>query len=259
MHIIKSGYGTFEHGSKIGPVHWPHADLFILHRGEIELTIQGRAHRLNSKSAVLIPANCEFYGQASAPSLASIFHFKLDRAGYSNCFAHLNKLLNTEQSTQVFKLSDLIENDIKRCLSLHASNSPQENTSSLFSFVLSELKNSSDHNSLKQPNSKFKRLLIEIDKTILQETTTAFWAGKMNMSESHFRHEFKKQVGTTLVNYKNHNKITLACEQLEQSSQSIQQIAYNLGFTELSSFYRLFKKITQQTPKQFRRSRNVFI
>lgn len=43
-----------------------------------------------------------------------------------------------------------------------------------------------------------------------------------------------------------------ACEQLRHSNKSSEDIAQELGFIEVTSFYRSFKKWTGQTPAQFR-------
>lgn len=258
MELIKSGYGTFEQGQQLGPICWPHFDLFTVHQGVVMLNIEGQLHTLGSNTSILIPANSEFHGETREASLASVFHFKLDQQGYAHSFAHLNKLLTLGAKPQVFELSDIIHRDIKRCLNICGSEASGEINLSFFSFVLAELMHGSAHNDLPEPNGKFKQLLKDIDKHITEEHNVSYWAQQVNMSESHFRYEFKKQVGLSLVNYKNQKKIALACELLEQSNVSIQQIAYNLGFGELASFYRLFKKVTQQTPKQFRQSRQVF-
>ena len=258
MDIIKSGYGSFEQDKSFGPICWPHFDLFTVHQGQVSLFIEGRVNTLNTQEAILIPAHCSFSGKANLPSLASVFHFKLDESGYSNGFSHLNQLIETGQSVNTFSLTDIVHLDLKRCLSVFAKNSNIETSVSLLSFILAELMSEPMQPVLGEPNEKFRSLLTEIDSNLTNDSSARYWALRANMSESHFRHEFKKQVGVSLANYRNRKKIALACEQLEQSSQSIQQIAFNLGFVELTSFYRLFKKLTQQTPKQFRQSRNIF-
>jgi AraC-like DNA-binding protein len=44
----------------------------------------------------------------------------------------------------------------------------------------------------------------------------------------------------------------LACNVLREKNTTIQEAAFRLGFSEVSSFHRAFKRWTGQTPKQFR-------
>jgi AraC-like DNA-binding protein len=44
------------------------------------------------------------------------------------------------------------------------------------------------------------------------------------------------------------------CNVLREPSTTIQQAAFRLGFADVTSFHRAFKRWTGRTPKQFRES-----
>ncbi len=65
---------------------------------------------------------------------------------------------------------------------------------------------------------------------------------------------FKHITGFTLVEYINLVRIGKVCEQLNETSKSINVIAMECGFDNLSNFNRCFKKLKGITPQQYRNS-----
>lgn len=65
---------------------------------------------------------------------------------------------------------------------------------------------------------------------------------------------FKQITGFTLVEYINLVRIGKVCEQLNETSKSINVIAMECGFDNLSNFNRCFKKMKGITPQQYRNS-----
>jgi AraC-like DNA-binding protein len=63
---------------------------------------------------------------------------------------------------------------------------------------------------------------------------------------------FKKISGTPLKNYILSQKMELAKALLTDSNQPIAQIGYDLGFTDNHNFSSAFKKITGQSPSEYR-------
>ena len=74
-----------------------------------------------------------------------------------------------------------------------------------------------------------------------------------NMSQSHFCKYFKRTTGCTFTEYVQHVRIDKAKELLLDSELSTTQIAYHIGFNNLSHFYRTFKRLTHYPPQEFTR------
>lgn len=72
------------------------------------------------------------------------------------------------------------------------------------------------------------------------------------MSYSHFRRSFKIFTGVSPHTYFIDLKILESKKQILNSSKSISEIAYGLGFNSVQYFSRLFKKKTGVSPQQFR-------
>jgi AraC-like DNA-binding protein len=74
-----------------------------------------------------------------------------------------------------------------------------------------------------------------------------------NMSNTAFSVMFKKTYNMTFSEYVLKVRIGYACSLLTDNNKSISQVSFEAGFENLSNFNRLFKKIKNSTPKEFRK------
>jgi two-component system response regulator YesN len=75
---------------------------------------------------------------------------------------------------------------------------------------------------------------------------------KFGLNEDYMGQLFKKVTGTTISNYINTNKINAAKSLLAGTNSKIIDIAYHVGFDNLTHFHRQFKKQTGCTPNEYR-------
>lgn len=73
------------------------------------------------------------------------------------------------------------------------------------------------------------------------------------LSKDHFIRLFKKELGTTPLQYINQKKIEKAQLLLITEELAVKEIAFQLAFDDYSYFNRLFKKTTGVTPQEYRR------
>ncbi len=78
-------------------------------------------------------------------------------------------------------------------------------------------------------------------------------ARQFNMGTTAFCNFFKRKTGNTLINYINELRVSQACKLLNYSDKRISEIAFECGFNNLSNFNRIFKSITNFTPKEYRK------
>lgn len=78
-------------------------------------------------------------------------------------------------------------------------------------------------------------------------------SGLLHLSKSYFMYCFKKAVGIGAIEYLSQLRINYACEQLITTNQSVSDISFLSGYTNLSNFNRQFKKAVGQTPLEYRR------
>lgn len=73
-----------------------------------------------------------------------------------------------------------------------------------------------------------------------------------NMSVPSFCRFFKSSTRKTFSTFLNDIRIGYACKLIVEDRHNISQICYKSGFNNLSNFNRLFKKLTDKTPLQYK-------
>ncbi|ANY65498.1 hypothetical protein BBD42_02725 [Paenibacillus sp. BIHB 4019] len=106
-------------------------------------------------------------------------------------------------------------------------------------------------------NSKSVQLCKEyIFSYIFKEITIAELANQLNLNPVYLSQLFKKETGTPLGTYIQQQKIEEAKKMLLHSQHSISSISSSLNFNDQSYFTTVFKRLTGQTPSQFRNRSN---
>lgn len=77
-------------------------------------------------------------------------------------------------------------------------------------------------------------------------------AGIANMTVNSFCRYFKTRTRKSYLDFLTEYRIGQACKMLQQEEISISEIAYRVGFGNLSNFNRKFKELNGCTPKEFR-------
>lgn len=77
-------------------------------------------------------------------------------------------------------------------------------------------------------------------------------AAKACMSKYHFSRSFKKATGTTYRDYLNGCRINKAKELLKNSNLPITEVAFAVGYADITHFERIFKRITGFAPSHYK-------
>ena len=72
---------------------------------------------------------------------------------------------------------------------------------------------------------------------------------------SYFSRLFARQIGMHVFEYLNRVRIQKSCLLLKRSSMSIVEIAFAVGYNNLSHFNRYFRRIMEMSPRAYRNSR----
>ncbi len=78
-------------------------------------------------------------------------------------------------------------------------------------------------------------------------------AAACGLSESQFARRFKKTVGVTPADYLQRLRIEKACNILRETSDSITEVAFSLGFSSSQYFSTVFKRYTGITPYNYKK------
>lgn len=80
-------------------------------------------------------------------------------------------------------------------------------------------------------------------------------AATVAMSETKLKQLFRQTFGDSIYNYYQRIRMEEAAFLLKQGNQSVSEVGYELGFSNLSHFSRLFEKHYSITPKKFKTTR----
>jgi len=84
------------------------------------------------------------------------------------------------------------------------------------------------------------------------ELSLARAASEAGMAPASFSRFFKRATGRTFISYVNELRIGRACRLLLETDLTITEIAYRVGFNNLSNFNRRFRRIRGQAPREYR-------
>jgi AraC-like DNA-binding protein len=93
---------------------------------------------------------------------------------------------------------------------------------------------------------------VIIDREYQKKIDLTFLSHELMLSVDYIRHEFKKHYGLSPIQYLIGKRVDYAKHLLITSDMSIKQIAFQCGFENEYYFSRLFKKITNTSPRQYR-------
>lgn len=82
--------------------------------------------------------------------------------------------------------------------------------------------------------------------------SVAYFADKLHLSPNYFGDLIKKEAGKPPLEYIQNKIVDEAKNKIFEGKKSINEIAYELGFTYPQHFSRFFKKIVGQSPNEFR-------
>jgi AraC-like DNA-binding protein len=99
--------------------------------------------------------------------------------------------------------------------------------------------------------ANFERKVIEGGNRIY---TIARYAEELNVSTNYLSECVKKSTGRSAKQILLNHKLIIAKSMLQQPDKTISDVAFEMGFTETTNFTKFFKRMTGQTPNQFRAS-----
>lgn len=99
---------------------------------------------------------------------------------------------------------------------------------------------------------EIKKVKRYVDRHLNRKITLEEVAEYTHLNSSYFSRLFKKETGMSFIHYVTHIKMEQAKEWLDQSPQSVEQVAERLGYENKSYFTKLFKLHTGATPGEFR-------
>ncbi len=100
------------------------------------------------------------------------------------------------------------------------------------------------------------RAIQYIHENISEDISLSDVAEQLSISKQYLSGYFKKEVGYTVVEYIQYQKIEESKYFLELTNMTISEVSELFSFCNAGYYTRIFKKFENQTPVQYRRSKN---
>jgi transcriptional regulator GlxA family with amidase domain len=95
-----------------------------------------------------------------------------------------------------------------------------------------------------------------IEKNVTEKISVENLAVQFAIGRRHFERRFKKATNNTPIEYIQRVKIEAAKKQLESSSKNINEVMYDVGYSDPKAFRTTFKKITGLSPVEYKNRYN---
>ena len=92
-----------------------------------------------------------------------------------------------------------------------------------------------------------------IEENLEKELSVSEIAKAAYVSETYLRRLFAECCALSPAQYIKMVRIDAACKLLKQGDANINEVAYKVGYSNVSTFINNFKQITGKTPKQWNR------
>jgi two-component system, response regulator YesN len=117
--------------------------------------------------------------------------------------------------------------------------------------ILTMIKNLLDEKQ-KEVTGIIGKLKYFIEKNYHKDISLKEASNVICLSPKYISRIFKEKLGIGFIDYKLQLRIEKSKELLDDSDLNINEIAYNIGYQNVESFVRIFKKIEKCTPTEYR-------
>ena len=101
---------------------------------------------------------------------------------------------------------------------------------------------------------RLKRLREYVEQSYSEPISLEKAAGIAALESSYFSSYFRAKVGITFTGWLRQVRVKKAMALMKARDFSITEVAYEVGFADLTTFGRAFKKHTLTTPREFKKS-----
>ena len=221
--------------------------LFLLTHTPAYFYVDGQLEEYPAYSAILFPPNQKIYYSASQSIYENDWiRFDSDEA-YVCDFPIQGKPFSPQDPEYCHQIIKLLAWE-------HAESNDKSNE--IIHHLLSALfKKLLDHDG---DNLAIQHQLIQLRKEIYnspeKEWSVKLMAEKLNISLSYLQAIYREKFNISCMNDVINRRINFAQDQLLNSNLSVNEVALMSGYQNIEHFHRQFKKITKQTPLEYRRS-----
>lgn len=257
IYAIRAGCFFEAHGHAAKRENISEHIVIYCQEGQGWLRMAGREHAIYPGNVLFVmPGSSHAYG-ADPKDAWSIYwsHFSGDHV---SAFLNLAQITLAQPVVRKAKSVNILSHMTELVATLQAGYSLHHllRAAAILRHLLSELALLNAYSTA--PNSKgldVEKLIRFMIEHLADSCSLQNLADEAHLSSSHLAHEFRSKTGYAPIDYYIRLKMQKACELLEATDLTIEEISRKLGYREPFYFSRLFKKVVGIPPSRYRARR----
>jgi len=222
------------------------------------LKIAGITHKLPPDHFFIIPQNTPHSYYADKEDPWSIYWIHI--GGHKSKYTAGNFSQPTPiERTHTSRINERLElfGEIFKCLEMGYGTEILEYVNLCLPRLLATFTHMQQYRSVKEPvsndpvSSAINFMLENLQKKLLLNQL----AKEVHLSPSYFSRLFLGRTGSPPIDYFNQLKIQQSCRLLDNKELSIADVARETGFEDQFYFSRMFRKVMNQSPREYRKGR----
>ena len=174
-----------------------------------------------------------------------------------SCTLHLTVVLVRNYFQIGAEIDKLLDANMTYVFYLEKANSINEIQELLLSFIQYLIINVHvDNNAATEKSELVRKAKAYIDNNYQRPVTLQEVAAYLHLSPCYFSRLFSEVSELTFQEYLTHVRINAAQRLLQKKKLTLEEIAYQVGYNDVSYFIRVFKKVTGVTPRQYNKDLN---
>lgn len=254
------------------PVHQhPACEIMLITKGRCQIQVDGEFFELQANEFVFLDENvphqllikerepCHLLNleflMGEGTKTFNIGRVKETSASYQELFQNLNSI------PVKAKDSRSLTSSLQALLQLLTTQPPGQGWSEemnysvelLFNRVLLELCHCLKNDGSRKGSQYLNQALTYIRQHLAEELRVTAIAQHIGINKSYLHLLFSQQLGLTIIEYINRERIKLSCYLLTNSDLPLVEIAVQCGFNSRQHFAGTFRKFLKQTPREYRK------
>ncbi|MBA6389549.1 helix-turn-helix transcriptional regulator [Colwellia sp. BRX10-3] len=241
-------------------------ELVICIKGSVNIYINDELHKLSAGHSAFIPVQYPHSICIDSQAETKLLFACIDPPSFDTLSNPTNRLflntlskgeflinnghLSTDDSSQeILKIANEIKATSSATSPLHAS--LKENL--YLRLLLIHVSNAGyEQKTTAQSSLRMTKAQNWIHENYAMDITLEMVANQVNISRSHFARQFRQHTGFSVIEYLLKVRCDAVAKILASSNTDITEVAFATGFSNLSHFYRHFKRRYGITPGAFR-------
>jgi len=224
------------------------------------IRIAGKEHVLPPDHFIIIPQHIahSYFADKVKPWTIYWIHLEGEKSKFiSNSFSQATLIERSNTS----RINDRLElfDEIFKCLERGHGIEILEYVNLCLPRLLATFTHLEQYRSINEPvtNDPVGRVINLMLENLNKKLTLSQLAKEVHLSVSYFSRMFLRRTGFSPIDYFNQLKIQKSCRLLDSKELSIADVAREVGFEDQFYFSRLFKKVMNHSPREYRKGRII--